>query len=387
MKGDFAHIMIVAGESSGDQLGAGLMGALRVQRPRVKISGLGGHAMIEAGLNSLFPMADIAVMGVAEILPRLPNLLRRINEMVAYIVMEKPDALVLIDSPEFTHRVAKKVKQVLPDLLIIVYVAPTVWAWRQGRAHKMKQYIDHILSVLPFEPRVFKNLGGPICSYVGHSAVAQLGSKKTANGFLKKYQFAKKDKIIALLPGSRISEVKRLLPIYHDTLALIEDEMTDCHLVLPTVSHLHDFIADEVKKWHLPVTLVEGEEDKLGLFHKAHTALVASGTVSLELSLIGVPMIVAYKMDKIIEFIIPRLVKTPSVVLPNLILDQPLVPEFLTRRCNPHLIAPALAGLINNNGGLRDYQLKGFEQVKSRMQPATGTPSQTAALKVLELIG
>ena len=378
------HIMIAAGESSGDMLGAELMAALRNMHPAITISGLGGQAMEAQGLESLFPMAEIAVMGVSEILPRLPNLLRRINQMANYVISQQPDALVLIDSPEFAHRVAKKVKAELPDLPIITYVAPTVWAWRQGRAAKMKAYMDHVLAVLPFEPRVFESLNGPECSYVGHSAIHRMGTKKQATNFRQKYGFGK-DKIIAILPGSRVSEIRRLLPVYRDVFQSLEAKLAGFRLVVPAVSHLTSQIVEEVTDWRLPVTVIEGEDDKLGLFHSAHCALVASGTVSLELALVGVPMVVAYKMDRLMEFVLPRLIKIPSGVLPNLILDRPLIPEFLADRCRADLISEALLALVNNEGGLREYQLQGLKEVAEHMQPPDGSPSRTAANKILEL--
>ncbi|MGC6511362.1 MAG: lipid-A-disaccharide synthase [Parvibaculales bacterium] len=384
MSGSGLHIMIAAGESSGDMLGADLMMALCELDADVRITGLGGQAMEARGLKSLFPMADIAVMGIFEILPRLPNLLSRINQMAEYVIAQQPDALVLIDSPEFAHRVAKKVKASLPNVPIITYVAPTVWAWRQGRAAKMKAYMDHILAVLPFEPRVFESLNGPGCTYVGHSAIHRMGSSGNVSSFRSKYGFAKGD-IIAVLPGSRMSEIRRLLPIYRQVIETLEADLAGLHLVIPAVAHLSTQIRDEVAGWRVPVTVVEGEDDKLDLFHSAHCALVASGTVSLELALVGLPMVVAYKMDRLMEFVLPRIIKAPSVVLPNLILDRPLVPEFLTDRCRADLIAGALSSLIANEGGLRDYQIEGFKGVAELMRPAGGSPSRTAAMKILEL--
>ncbi len=380
------HIMIAAGEASGDQLGGELMQALKKAAPQARITGLGGEAMKAQGLTSLFPMRDIAVMGLAEILPRLPLLLRRIQEMVDYVLAQSPDVLVMIDSPEFAHRVARKVKKQRPDIKIVIYVAPTVWAWRQGRAQKMRQFADHVLAVLPFEPRVYRALDGPDCHYVGHSVVQRMGTKKQGAAFKKKLSISKQEKIIAILPGSRISEIKRLLPIYRQVFTQLADQLPDCRFMLPAVAHLKAVIEAETANWPIKIELIEGEADKLGLFHAAHAALIASGTVSLELAMVGLPMIVAYKMDPVMEYVVPRMSKIPSVVLPNLILDEPLVPEFILHRCRAELIAPAFLALINNQSGLRDFQLAGLKRAQEIMQPPEGSPSQSAARRILDII-
>lgn len=379
------HVMIAAGEISGDKLGADLMKSLRVLRPDIQISGLGGPDMEAQGLQSLFPIDVIAVMGIGEILSRLRPILRRIAEMVAYVVEQNPDMLVLIDSPEFMHRVAHKVKQKKPNLLIVDYVAPQVWGWRQGRVKKMRAYFDHVLAVLPFEASVFNSLEGLESTYVGHPAIMRMGKASQGKAFRKKYMIEKDQRLIAVVPGSRMSEVKRMMGPFAETVKRVSSEFKDLRFIIPVVPHLKDFIEEAVAGWNIPPLLIYDEEDKLGLFHASHAALITSGTVSLELGLVGLPMIVGYRMGRFIEFIALRILQVPSVVQPNLILDRPVVPEFLGSRCHPDLLTPALISLIENERQIRDFQVQGLDEMRQLMQLKNGTPSENAALKILEL--
>lgn len=390
------HITIIAGESSGDALGGALIKDLRARKADILISGIGGPSMTAQGLDSIFPMADIAVMGLREIVPRLVPIMRRIRETVAYVCQAKPHALVLIDSPEFTHRVARRIKKQLPELPIIAYVAPTVWAWRHKRARHMTNYFDYVLALLPFEPRVFQQLGGPPCVYVGHPLVkrmlsspqAQSAAQSEAQNFRKRFAIEDNETLLAVLPGSRISEIKRLLPIFGDTLRLLAPRLNGLRVGVPVVPHVQQQVAKGVTNWPLKVELLADETDKIGLFYAARAALTASGTASLELALANLPMIVAYKADIILEYVLRRIVQTPSVVLPNLILDKPAVPEYLMERCTPALLAPALYDLLTNADGLHDSQSAAFAELQDIMQ-AKGAPlqdtGQNAAEKVLEL--
>ena len=413
------HIIVIAGESSGDALGGELIKELRARKTDLLISGIGGPSMTAQGLNSIFPMADIAVMGLREIVPRLVPIMRRIRETVAYVCRAKPHALVLIDSPEFTHRVARRIKKQLPNLPIIAYVAPTVWAWRHRRARHMTNYFDYVLALLPFEPRVFQQLGGPPCAYVGHPLVKRMLSSaqvqreaqseaqshtqvqseaqvqreaqsKTQN-FRTRFAINDNETLLAVLPGSRISEIKRLLPIFGETLRLLAPRLNGLRVGVPVVPHVQQQVALGVANWPLKVELITDEADKTALFHAARAALTASGTASLELALANLPMIVAYKADIILEYVLRRIVQTPSVVLPNLILDKPVVPEYLMERCTATLLAPALYGLLTNAEGLHDSQSAAFAELRdimqadNTMQAKNKEPLQNAAEKVLEL--
>ncbi|MDD9841249.1 MAG: lipid-A-disaccharide synthase [Alphaproteobacteria bacterium] len=395
------HIIIIAGESSGDALGGELIKELRARKTDLLISGIGGPSMAAQGLNSIFPMADIAVMGLREIVPRLVPIMRRIRETVAYVCRAKPHALVLIDSPEFTHRVARRIKKQLPDLPIIAYVAPTVWAWRHRRARHMTNYFDYVLALLPFEPRVFQQLGGPPCAYVGHPLVKRMLSsaqmqreaqaQSEAQNFRARFAINDNETLLAVLPGSRISEIKRLLPIFGETLRLLAPRLNGLRVGVPVVPHVQQQVAMGVANWPLKVELVADETDKTALFDVARAALTASGTATLELALANLPMIVAYKADIILEYVLRRIVQTPSVVLPNLILDKPVVPEYLMERCTATLLAPALYGLLTNAEGLHDSQSAAFAELQdimqadNAMQAKNKEPLQNAADKVLEL--
>jgi len=389
--GGVPHIIIIAGESSGDALGGELIKELRARKTEIRISGIGGPFMTAQGLDSIFPMADIAVMGLREIVPRLVPIMRRISETVAYVCRAKPHALVLIDSPEFTHRVARRIKKQLPELPIIAYVAPTVWAWRHRRARHMTNYFDYVLALLPFEPRVFQQLGGPPCAYVGHPLVKRMLSsiqekretQSEAQNFRTRFAIGDAETLLAVLPGSRISEIKRLLPIFGDTLRLLAPRLNGLRVGVPVVPHVQQQVADCVANWPLKVELITDEADKMGLFHAARAALTASGTAALELALANLPMIVAYKADIILEYVLRRIVQTPSVVLPNLILDRPVVPEYLMERCTPALLAPAVHALLTNAEGLHDSQSAAFAELQDIMQ-AKDAPLQSAAEKVLE---
>jgi len=388
------HIVIIAGESSGDALGGELIKELRARQTDMRISGIGGPSMTAQGLDSIFPMADIAVMGLREIVPRLVPIMRRISETVAYVCRTKPHALVLIDSPEFTHRVARRIKKHLPDLPIIAYVAPTVWAWRHKRARHMTNYFDYVLALLPFEPRVFQQLGGPPCAYVGHPLVKRMlappQAQSEAQNFRTRFAIGDDETLLAVLPGSRISEIKRLLPIFGDTLRLLAPRLNGLRVGVPVVPHVQQQVAEGVANWPLKVELLADEADKIGLFHAARGALTASGTASLELALANLPMIVAYKADIILEYVLRRIVQTPSVVLPNLILDKPIVPEYLMERCTPALLAPAVYALLTNAEGLHDSQSAAFAELRDIMQAHNGARSQnmgqSAAEKVLEFV-
>lgn len=381
------HIMIVAGETSGDNLGADLMTTLLLENPDMQFSGVGGPAMTAIGLKSIFPMEDIAVMGLMEILPRLKLIYRRIDETVTAILAQKPDALVLIDSPEFAHRVAARVKKAAPDILVIDYVAPTVWAWRPGRAAKMAAHFDHVLAVLPFEPRVFKALGGPPCSYVGHPAIENIPTADDAARFRQAHQIRPDEQVLAVLPGSRRNEVKRLMQPFGETVKQVQNKISPLRVFMPAVPHVHAIIAEELQALDIKVEVVSGAAEKNGLFATADAALVASGTVSLELALAGVPMIVAYQIDKLMGDLLKRFVQVPSVVLPNLIADRPVIPEFLMERCKTDNLVPALLPLLQKDSPERQYQLAGLAEILHLMQVQVGSPSRAAALKILELTG
>ena len=378
------RVFLVAGEHSGDQLGFELMRALREATDgAIAFSGIGGAAMEAEGLQSLFPLTDIAVMGILPVIGRLPTLLARIRETAAAIVAAPPDAMVIIDSPDFTHRVARRVRRALPGLPIVDYVSPTVWAWRPGRARAMHAYVDCLLALLPFEPAAHQRLGGPPCFYVGHPLIERLAElRPNAEEAARR---ASGPPLIVALPGSRRSIMRRLIDDFGGALALLAREFGALEVVLPTMPHLAAEIADRVANWPVAPRIVLGEAAKLAAFRSARAALAASGTVTLELALSGVPMVGAYKVS-LIEEPLKYVVTAPSILLPNLILGERAIPEILQRECTPASLASALTELVRE-GAPRDAQLAALSRLDALMQlPDGDTPSARAARLVLRTI-
>ena len=376
-------VFLVAGEVSGDHLGAALMQALRLAAPQVRLRGVGGPAMTGQGLRSLFPMQDIAVMGFLPVIANLPRLLRRIRETADAIIAAPPDVLVIIDSPDFTHRVARRVRAVNPHLPIVDYVSPTVWAWRPGRARKMRAYVDHLLAVLPFEPQVHRDLGGPACTYVGHPLVERLQELRP-----DAQEAARREgqpPLLLVLPGSRRSEIARLMPVFGETLARLRDDIGGFEAVLPAVDHLASDIAAQTSSWPVRPQVVRGEAAKFAVFRQARAAIAASGTVTLELALAHIPSVVAYKVSKLEETIARRLVHAQHMALPNIVLGARAIPEFLQDEASPDRLAPALAAILRE-GQERLAQLAAFERIDALMQLEAGaTPAARAARIVLDL--
>jgi lipid-A-disaccharide synthase len=377
------RVGIVAGEHSGDHLGAGLMAELRARlgEGNVAFIGVGGEEMRAQGLASLFPISDIAVMGFSAVIARLPTILARIRETAAALVTARPDVLVIIDSPDFTHRVAKKVRARLPGLPIIDYVSPSVWAWRPARARAMRAYVDHVLALLPFEPEAHARLGGPDCTYVGHPLVEKLDAY-TPDAREEARRRADPP-ILLVLPGSRRSEIARLLDVFRDAIEIAAD-LTPFTAVMPAVSHLAADLAARTAGWRVPVKLLQGEEAKLAAFRSARAALAASGTVTLELTVAGVPTVAAYRVGAIEAIIARRLIKVPSVLLPNLVVGRPVMPEFIQQACQADTLARALVPLIED-GPEREAQAFGLAEVRARLTAGGLRPSARAADVVLRL--
>lgn len=368
------RIFLVAGEASGDQLGAALMRALRAACPESNFAGVGGEAMAREGLVSLFPLEDIAVMGLVPVLARLPRLVRRIAQTTRAVVDEAPDCLVIIDAPDFTHRVARRVRAARPDLPIVDYVSPTVWAWRPARARAMRDYVDCLLALLPFEPQAHVRLGGPRCVYVGHPLVERLDE------LTRPYQ-DRGARSLLVLPGSRLAEVRRMTPIYGEALELLLRERADFEVAIPVAPNVEKTLRRELLGWPLTPRLI-GQAEKFAAFRNARAALVTSGVATLELALAGVPMAVAYKVSRA-ESLLRFLVKVESIVLPNLIIGENIVPEFLQEAATPRALAEALRPLLRESVA-REAQLAAFQRVRARLLEAGQTPSARAADIILE---
>ena len=381
---DGPDIFVIAGESSGDELGAALIRAIRARTPDARIRGIGGDAMLGQGFTSLFPMTDIAVMGFLPVIRNLRRLLARISTAAQAVIDNPPDVLVIIDSPDFTHRVARRVRAARPGIAIVNYVSPTVWAWRPGRARKMRPYVDHLLALLPFEPEAHRRLGGPDCTYVGHPLIERLDLLRRPE---PTPEAASDTPQMLILPGSRRSEVQRLMPVFGEAAARVAKAVPGVTFVLPAVAHLADIIRGAVAAWDVKPQIVTGEADKYAAMRSARAALAASGTVTLELALAGVPTVLAYKVSRIEEEIARRLIVTPFVGLPNIILERELVPEFLQDRASGPALADAIIPLLGSSPE-REAQLLGFSDIAARMQlPDGASPSAMAADIVLQYVG
>jgi lipid-A-disaccharide synthase len=378
------RVALVAGEHSGDQLGAKLMRALREARAgEVAFLGVGGEAMEAEGLESLFPISDIAVMGILPVLARLPKLLARIRKTAETVVDGRPDTLVIIDSPDFTHRVARRVRAALPNLPIVDYVSPSVWAWRPGRARAMRAYVDCVLALLPFEPEAYRRLNGPRCVYVGHPLIERLETLRPNADEVRRR--ASPQPLIVVLPGSRRSEVSRLMADFGGALAVLRQSVGPFTAVLPTLPHVEGDVRALAARWPEPPKIVFGEDAKYDAFRAARAGLAASGTVTLELALAGVPMVGAYKVS-LVEEQLKYLIKVPSILLPNLILGERAIPEFLQRDCTPAALGAALVDIVRD-GTARGAQLDALSRLDRLMAlPDGGAPSAHAARTVLETI-
>lgn len=374
-------IFLVAGEHSGDALGSRLMAALNsgMGGRTISYAGVGGEGMQAEGLASLFPLEEVAVMGPLSILPRLPRIVRRVYRTVDAAIAADPDLVVIIDSPEFTHPIAKRIRKRRPDIPIIDYVSPSVWAWRPGRARKMKPYVDHVLALLPFEPEAHKRLGGPECTYVGHPMIERyewMRSRDTA-ALASRLGLDPAKPVIVVLPGSRRSEVTRLMEPFGETLARLQTGGLEFEVVLPVVASVRDDVETALESWPVRPHLVSGDDDKFAAFRLARAALAASGTVTLELGLAGTPMVVAYRVDAVASRL-RFLLKVHSVVLANLVLGRNAFPEYLQENCNPETLAAALKPLLGDTPE-RKAQLEALAHIPERLLLREGTPSEAAA--------
>lgn len=378
------QIAVVVGERSGDALGAGLVRALKARLgPDVAFWGVAGPEMQAEGVATLFSMEDVAVMGFGPVVARLPTILRRISETARAVIERKPDLLVIIDSPDFTHRVARKARAALPSLTLVDYVSPSVWAWRPGRAKRMRSYVDHVLALLPFEPAAHRRLGGPACTYVGHPLIESLGELRPRPG--ERTVLGEGPTRLLVLPGSRAGVVHRHGPLFGETLRRLGADAARLDVVLPTVPNLVDDLMRMTAGWPVRPRIVVGDGEKRAAFRSAHAALAASGTVTLELALAGVPMAAAYRLERFAPLLKPFVrIEAPFILLPNLILGEKAIPELVHRDATPDRLAEALRSLLHD-GAARRAQLGALARLDERMSLPDGEkPSERAAEITLE---
>jgi lipid-A-disaccharide synthase len=381
-------LYIVAAEESGDALGAALVRALQARLGgALTINGVGGRAMAAAGIVSPFAIDELSIMGIAAIPRRLPMIFRRISQTAAAVVAARPDALVIVDSPDFTHRVARRVRRLAPKIPILDYVSPSIWAWRPGRARAMRAYVDQVLAILPFEPALYVKLGGPPCRYVGHPLIERIAELRPN---AEEAQRRRTDPpIVLVLPGSRAGEIRHLLGTFGSAIEHVAARCGPMELVLPTVPHLAAQVSEAVAGWKIPPRVVIDPAEKWAAFRRARVALAASGTVTLELALAGVPTVAAYRMSPVEAFIVVRLMRLlarlPSVILANLVLGENVIPEFLQADCTPERLAEALLPLLSDTAQ-RQRQIAAFGRLDAIMAIGSEAPSDKAAAIVLEVV-
>jgi lipid-A-disaccharide synthase len=372
-------LYIIAGEASGDVLGARLIAALRQRRPELDFAGIGGERMAEQGFSSLFPMRELALMGLLEVLPKIRSLSRRLEETVADIAARRPAAVITIDSPGFTLRVGARVKAM--GIPVIHYVAPQVWGWRQGRAKKLPAKLDRILALLPFEAPFFEPHGIPV-DFVGHPVLESGADKGDGVRFRAKHGLAANERLLIVMPGSRRTEVSRLLSVFGATLALLPPGI---RAVVPLAGPVEESVRAATAHWPRQPILVRDIAEKYDAFAAAEAGLIKSGTSSLECAVAGLPHVVGYRVNPITAVIVRRMLKVRFISLVNLMAEREVVPEFLQEDCNPATLAAALAPLLEG-GGARARQLEGFADALARLTPAEGTPSGAAAEAVLRAV-
>lgn len=375
-------IYLMAGEASGDVLGARLIAALRAHRPDLTFHGIGGPRMQAQGLDSLFPMHDLAVMGLIEILPRIRALRRRLDQTVADITARRPDVVVSIDSPGFTHRILRRIQGL--GIPRIHYVAPQVWAWREHRVRHFPGLWEKLLCLLPFEPDFFKR-HGLNSTFVGHPVLESGADTGNAARFRAQHKLAPDAPVLILMPGSRRTEVPRLMPVFGQTLQRLRARMPGLVPVIPASAIVAPAVQAAAAAWPVQPIILTSIDDKHDAFAAAGAALTKSGTSTLELALAGVPMAVTYRVNPITAAIVRRQIKVPYVGMVNLLASRLLVPELLQQDCNPATLAATVETLLTNPEAAAT-QRAGFAEVLASLRAPTGLASEAAAFEVLEML-
>ena len=379
-------IYLIAGEPSGDALGANLMRALRWRTDgAVRFAGIGGEQMATEGLTSLIPIDDLAIMGVAEVLPRAWRILKHVAEAVADIRAKKPAAVVTIDSSGFNWRVAQRLRGLGETLPLIHYVAPMVWAWRGSRARRMARWYDHLMALLPNEPPYF-TAAGLSCSYVGHPVVEMGADKGDGKEFRRRHGIAPDARVIAVLPGSRRGEVGRLLPILEAAARLLARRYPNLVAVLPATENVANRVAVAVAAWPLRSIVLRGKGEKYDAFAASDVALAASGTVAVELALAKVPSVITYRVSRLTHTLVRGIVRVKFAHLLNLLLDRAAVPELIQQDCTPKNLAAAVAGLLDDPTA-RAAQISACQEALKALGYGGVSPGLHAADEILARIG
>lgn len=376
-------VMLVAGEPSGDQLGAQLMAALKSLDKDVTIVGAGGPAMIAQGLKPLFTIDATSVMGLREVVPRVPGILRRIREASDFALKSRPDALVIIDSPDFTHRIAQRLKRFDRSIPVINYAPPQVWASRSYRAKKMARYIDAVINFFPFESEFFRRYGIPAyCA--GYPVVERANRIRGGAAFRKAHGIADGVPVLAVLPGSRRNEIRFILPVFRGAVEILAREIPEMVSVIPTVGHVAGLVRSAAADWPTPVRVIEDDDKRFAALDAADAGLAASGTVTTELALARKPMVVGYKLGWLTYLLARPFIHVSSIVLINLVLERQAVPEFIQSACTPEALAQAVKSLLVDQQA-RARQLCDLDEAVRVFGLGSESPSERAARAVLAI--
>ncbi len=377
------RVYLVAGEPSGDHLGADLIAALR-QCGEIEVAGVGGQAMAAQGLQSLFDPSELAIVGIVEAVPKIPMVWRRVQEAVRHAIAFKPDVVVTIDSPSFSLEVAERLRRRLPGVKLIHYAAPQVWAWKAWRAKAMAGYLDHLMALLPFEPPFFE-AHGLATTFVGHPIAAHKRSNADGQAFRVRHRIPTSAPVLCVLPGSRRGEVRYLLPIFEKTMHILARYYPELVVVVPTLGTVAPIVSDAVKRWDVRAIVAEGAE-RVGLFESANAALTASGTVTLELAAAELPMVVTYRVSALTAAIVRQVVKVEYAALPNLVLERAVVPELLQDRATPQNLADAVICIMEDDN-IRARQIADLGMVLARLGRGGEPPAMRAAHVVMKVAG
>jgi len=378
-------VYIIAGEPSGDLLGGRLMAALTSlasTNTSITYGGIGGDKMLEQGLNSLFPMAELSIMGVAEVVPKLPKLISRIRQTAEDIKRLKPDVVITIDAPDFCFRVVKKVRKL--GIPLVHMVAPSVWAWRESRALKTAKLVDHLLTLLPFEPPYFEKYGLD-STFIGHPVLESGADQGLAQRFRETHNVTPNQKLLTVLPGSRAGEILKLLPIFKETIAALAGDSGNLITVMPIAQGRQSLLKPFIENWPTPLICIDNDDDKFDAFAATDVALAASGTVSLELAMAGTPSIIAYRLNAITYWLAKKLIRVKYANLVNILLGEAAIPEFLQNACTAKNLKPSLLELLNDPGKCQQQKLK-YKKALSYLGGDEQRPSHRAAIKILSIL-
>jgi lipid-A-disaccharide synthase len=378
-------IMLVVGEPSGDALGQQLILALReLTHGNARIIGVGGERMRAAGMQSLYSITDTSVMGLREVVPNIPRILARIRQVGDFAKANNPDVAVMIDSPDFTHKVARRIRRIAPEMKLVDYVAPQVWASRPKRALTMAKSFDHVLCLLPFEVPIFRNVGMG-ASFVGHPVIERAPRPGQGDAFRARHGIPRDQKILLLLPGSRSNEIRFLWSVFREAIEQTSASVGSLKIVLPTVQNVSASVHKLAAEWRKDILVVDGPDEKLGAFDAADIALAASGTVSTELALSTTPMVIGYRVGALTAAIARRFIKVPYVTLVNIILNREVVPEFIQENCTSANLSRELIRLLTNPAARLEQVTATASAVKA-MGHGDEAPSMRAAREILRII-